>query len=385
MSINRKINEKRQIGFKKLTPADLGRASSHQTHIALFEAPLDWLLEKNLPHVVLELQFVHVSQLTFFKGPVDFIKSKETGLYRSPKLRTGMRNEEFNQPESLCRHIRNIVDKKSKELKDTEWYLFWASLDFSDQDMVFFLFHSEEDVFKTILNILPNSSSLFKRHIELDDTTKLKLINILESTLDKNTKNFLEDVEVENLSSQSEIAAKDNLNRVRPGFFNEQRDERIKFVGRRGEEFINEYLVRLESRFKIVSFKWVNKDEESGLPYDFEITLDKSNKIFCDVKSTGHENFRDGIIYLSRPEMKFINDCENYCIYRVYNVQEDSKSAYLRECIGVKAVSEEIYHKVFSLENSLGKHERIKFNLTLSPKHHKLIFGEEVNLYLEDS
>lgn len=92
-------------------------------------------------------------------------------------------------------------------------------------------------------------------------------------------------------------------------------------VGRWCEEFVNEYLINQKDKFSEVT--WVNKVEESGKPYDFEIV--ESGKVkYIDVKGTP-SGIKD-LIYLSPNEWKFMFDKrENYSIYRVYNAGNDAR------------------------------------------------------------
>jgi hypothetical protein len=94
-----------------------------------------------------------------------------------------------------------------------------------------------------------------------------------------------------------------------------QNQETREDVGKWCEEFVNEILTRENGNLS--KFIWVNKDSESGLPYDFKITTNGVEK-YIDVKGTPSAN--KDIIYLSAIEWKFmLNQGENYSIYRVYN------------------------------------------------------------------
>jgi hypothetical protein len=92
-------------------------------------------------------------------------------------------------------------------------------------------------------------------------------------------------------------------------------------VGRWCEEFVNEFLINQKDKFTEIT--WVNKDGESGKPYDFEIV--ESGKVkYIDVKGTP-SGVKD-LIYLSPNEWKFMFDKrENYSIYRVYNAGNDAR------------------------------------------------------------
>lgn len=86
-------------------------------------------------------------------------------------------------------------------------------------------------------------------------------------------------------------------------------------VGRWSEEFINEFLTKNKNNFSEVV--WMNKDEESGLPYDFKV-IENGTEKFIDVKGTPSRS--KDIVYLSPNEWIFMFDKgKDYYIYRVYN------------------------------------------------------------------
>ncbi len=86
-------------------------------------------------------------------------------------------------------------------------------------------------------------------------------------------------------------------------------------VGRWSEEFINEFLTKNKNNFSEVV--WMNKDEESGLPYDFKV-IENGKEQFIDVKGTPSRS--KDIVYLSPNEWIFMFDKgKDYYIYRVYN------------------------------------------------------------------
>lgn len=92
-------------------------------------------------------------------------------------------------------------------------------------------------------------------------------------------------------------------------------------VGRWCEEFVYEYLINQKDKFTEVT--WLNKDGESGKPYDFKI-IEKGKIKFIDVKGTP-SGIKD-LIYLSPNEWVFMFESgENYSIYRVYNAGNDAR------------------------------------------------------------
>jgi hypothetical protein len=92
-------------------------------------------------------------------------------------------------------------------------------------------------------------------------------------------------------------------------------------VGRWCEEFVYEYLINQKDKFTEVT--WLNKDGESGKPYDFAV-IENGREKFIDVKGTP-SGVKD-LIYLSPNEWIFMFDKGvNYSIYRVYNAGNDAR------------------------------------------------------------
>jgi len=92
-------------------------------------------------------------------------------------------------------------------------------------------------------------------------------------------------------------------------------------VGKWCEEFVYEYLINQKDKYSEVT--WLNKDGESGKPYDFKI-VESGKEIFIDVKGTP-SGIKD-LIYLSPNEWVFMFEKgENYSIYRVYNAGNDAR------------------------------------------------------------
>lgn len=98
-----------------------------------------------------------------------------------------------------------------------------------------------------------------------------------------------------------------------------QNQEVRENVGHWCEEFVYEFLIKKTLFHEI---NWVNKDGESGLPYDFVFNQNGIKK-FIDVKGTPSSH--KDILYLSLNEWVFMFEkAENYSIYRVYNAGMES-------------------------------------------------------------
>ena len=94
-------------------------------------------------------------------------------------------------------------------------------------------------------------------------------------------------------------------------------------TGEIGEEIVYKNLKGLKHKGKI---KWMNKDGESFLPYDF--VFKKGNKtIYVDAKSTIYEKGNDPELVISQNEEEFINKLkpnEKYYIGRVYDARSEN-------------------------------------------------------------
>ena len=93
-------------------------------------------------------------------------------------------------------------------------------------------------------------------------------------------------------------------------------DQTKSVVGRKGEKFVYEYLCRKYPNGKV---EWVNKDSESGQPFDIQLFRDGESKRadLIEVKSTRFS--KQNTFQISINEIKCLLENEdNYYIYRVY-------------------------------------------------------------------
>jgi hypothetical protein len=113
--------------------------------------------------------------------------------------------------------------------------------------------------------------------------------------------------------------------------------ENADSTGRRGEQFVNDYLIKLQAERSIQNFRWVS-DENAVSSYDFQIH-DGVSEVFVDVKSTQGEFERD--LHISYNELlQMAAGPQRYDIYRVYEIKEGS--AQLRIARDMKSFSERI-------------------------------------------
>ena len=102
--------------------------------------------------------------------------------------------------------------------------------------------------------------------------------------------------------------------------FNNNENEENQIIGRRGELFANIILPQFYEDFHFNRIIWLNKEKESGLPYDFIIELENNEKIFVEVKSTSFYRRFDEI---SINEIQSAIDLkQNFHVLRVVGVRE---------------------------------------------------------------
>ena len=102
-------------------------------------------------------------------------------------------------------------------------------------------------------------------------------------------------------------------------------------IGRTGEEFVLQYLIRLKTSGAILDFVWTS-DTNAVAPYDFVVTLSDRQEIVIDVKSTSGEFERP--IHISGAELIEMTAGRRYDIYRVYELSETSAILRISERVG---------------------------------------------------
>lgn len=134
-----KINAECHIGFKKLTAADLGIGTSHQTHIGLYEGVLNFLPDVD---VVSTAMLICDGYCDIIKCYFDRIENLD-GTFRSPKIRIG------GSEESVVKRIREFASADT----GADWYLLWFGLE--SEELVFILLNANsEDYHRYILIFL---------------------------------------------------------------------------------------------------------------------------------------------------------------------------------------------------------------------------------------
>lgn len=299
------LHPSENIGFKKLTPSDLGiKGSSGQTHIGLYKDVLNFLDNHDFQDNCI---FIYDNKCSYLKCYFDRIK-EPNGSYRSPKIRKG------RDQNSVVDKIRDIVKKNpSKKL-----YLVWGSLD-SEQIFFWVMTNDSADYhFLSKNKIKFSSRSILRRN----DSRYTVFENFFTSKLNKISIKLQKDMELE-----SQIWA----HKEKYGYKNlEKADQYLKAIGRRGEKLVDQRLKKELHDGTIQSYEWMNKEMESGMPYDFIIDKDLKTEKFVDVKTTCHDF--NQYLYYSNSEIQFIYSLRNKKQYFMYRIILTEKSDELKVC-----------------------------------------------------
>lgn len=295
----------KRIGIKKLTDADLGfSAKSNQTHIGLYSEVLTYLDDSD---VVKSAMLVYENSCEILDCIFDRIENPD-GTFRSPKIRKG------NDGNSVVEKIRLIASKD----KSADWYLVWSGME--SQQLYFWLFDNKSNDFNMVCDAL---SSKLSGVLTDDDTSYAKIKYLFEQKINNVSISIQKDIEV-----ASQIG---NNNRIYKHSDIEKAQQLFNKIGKEGESLIAEYLEREKLAKKISSYRWMNKNHESGEPFDFIIDEHLSSENFIDVKSTRFDFNHH--IFFSDSEAQFINDLSQYKKYSVYRLFEmDQEEKKLRVC-----------------------------------------------------
>ncbi len=358
------LHSQTKIGYKLLTDADLGRGTSHQTHIGLFENTLDFITNFQQQSFA---QFIYNDSLKELLSFLDPIQNPD-GTYRSPKIRSASESDldiAGTRINSVVKEIREIIKREV----NNEWYLFWFGLD--NEDLVFFLVKKDSQNYIDITNIIGKLNN--RGVIEKSNPNFNQIINFLNEKVNDLNIEYEEELEV--VAQTGEISTEKRKN---PRAYDIEKAKAIfKEIGKKGEELVNNYLGQLKENKEIKDFKWMNKEKESGMPYDFEIIQNNGEIFFTDVKSTSYK-FEQRMIF-SGQEFKFINQNENYLIHRVFNLKESPK---LKVCNNVKNVSDKFVPNLNSFSSDVGVYG-LKINsvkVEVPPVLERLTFDNEISL-----
>ncbi len=351
-----KAHPEGKIGYKKLSDPDLGRSStSHQTHIGLYDDILTFLPNQNVED---KGMFIYNDKAEFIDYSFDRI-GRKNGEFNSPKIKKGGRN--------TASVVTLIHDEEKKADSNLDWFLIWFGLE--SEEVVFYLFNNKSEDYKIISKSINLTDVRVKGRVDSLESRFGVLISYLENIVNQNNIETIKDLE---------IASQIGFSKKYRAFDIKKANERFSETGRIGEELVAEYLEKQKSKGYIFHFTWFNKDQESGLPYDFTIQDNNQNIIHIDVKSTSFEFDRPMIF--SNQEIDFINTTPYYQIYRVYNIYETER--YFRVCENSKVFIPNLHISIAEFNKNIQTYnvalQTVK--LSLSPNIKSLIFKSEIKL-----
>jgi hypothetical protein len=365
MSTFFEINRQSKIGYKKLSDADLGTGTSHQTHIGLFDDTLEFV---NEAHKTASAKLIYQNTAKELVCLLDFIENPD-GSFRSPKIRKGDNAElevDGVRTNSIVREIREIVTTTNP---NENWYLLWFVL--QNTELVFYLFRQNSKEYNDILALIPNFGN--RGRIENTDNNFIPVLKHLEITTENSSIEFLQELEL--IAQTDEVPIK----LIKPRYFDiEKAKNNFAITGKKGEELIAIYLDKLKFEKQISSYKWINQTKETGYPYDFEINTNGGDLIYTDVKTTSY-TFEQSMIF-SKNEMYFIKQSENYHVYRVFDLKEENPS--LRICENISTLSNTLVSNISTFESEIYKSET-KLNslkLAIEPTNKLLNFNDKIIL-----
>lgn len=294
------INPERKIGFKHLSKADLGlAATSHQTHIGLYENMLDFLDDEDSTTGML----IYETYCEILNCDFDRIENPD-GSFRSPKIRKGTSSEN-----TIVKQIRAFA----KKYPNRDYFLLWFGLD--NNELLFWLIDDTSNDYAQLRTFLPVVNKVYYEY----QVNFSKLLKFIENKINDVTIDIQQELEITAQTGSS-------LNgHTYKAIDVAKAQKRYQETGRLGEELINEYLDRLKWEKAIHSFQWENKERESGKPFDFTINPGRYDVNYIDVKSTLF-NFEQPLIF-SNGEINFIQSIakDKYSVYRVYDIDKLKK------------------------------------------------------------
>lgn len=353
-----RIHKENVIGYKEITSADLGsNATSHQTHIGLFDDVLTFLPN----HIDLDDAFLIYNE-SYEELPVSFDRIQNpNGTFRSPKIKTGSR-----RGEGVVYRIRRIAAEYPRNLR---WFLFWFGLE--SERPVFFIFNNGSNTYQDIINLGLELPRGIKNRITADSPIFNRLLNYISNIVNRNTESLVE--ELEDLIQIDPVAVAQRYRR----FDIELAMVTIGEIGKAGEKLIYNYLLEQKESGEILDFVWENEVREKGLPYDFYYKTNDGRIVYLDVKTTNHR-FSQKMIFSSQ-EAEFVSDAINYRIFRVYGDTEGNH--FLKICSNARHLFNRISTATNGYKNSIVELATVEgIKLSVQPSHHDLEFGEEIRL-----
>lgn len=294
------VHSEKKIGFKKLSPNDLGfKKTGHQTHIGLYQHILDFLPDNHVEKAAILIYADYCEILNCDYGKIN----RSTGKMEAPNIKSGARNEK-----TIVNQIRDFASKK----QGCEWYLVWFGL--QSEELVFWLMSSGSEDYQYASKIFPTVNKVYD-----ENSASFSLaIDFLEKKVNGVSVKLQEDIEVASQTGkQIRKYKKQDIEKAKLLF---------KQVGYIGEQFIAEYLERQKLAHAISNYRWMNVNLESGAPFDFIINEGLETENFVDVKSTRFDF--NQYLYYSDEEISFVyslKDDKKYSVYRVFDMDDSQK------------------------------------------------------------
>lgn len=353
-----------KIGIKKLTDADLGSQTSHQTHIGLYEGTLS-----HLPYE----RKSYISQLIFNGSSYEgLLFLKFINNNRSPAINMGSITEQQELPNNVI-SIGKQIREFAATNRNINWYLLWFALD--NEEIVTLLINQNSDELIQLQN-LGIDFNIANRGLKIgqNDQHYNTLAGFLNKLITNVNIEYAEELEIASQTGEEKVTRR-VIPRIRDI---EKANKLFKDTGLKGEELLYQYFELQKNESIIKDFKWMNQSKETGMPYDFEITNLDNCIIFSDAKSTNYK-FELPIV-LSSGELSFINkNKDNYLIHRLYSINEEPK---LRVCDNIHTISD-IFIPNFNILNQSLIQENLTvkgIKLAVPTDLHILNFNDEILL-----
>ena len=189
-----------------------------------------------------------------------------------------------------------IRDKATEFPFDTKWYLFWFGL--KSEQPVFFLFNNLSETYDEILDLGVKLPHGIKGRITPTDPSYSSLLKYLESVVNHAGFELVQELEF--------VAQTDEpiLTKKYRDYDIKKARELFSRIGKEGEILVDRYLEEQRQKGLISNYKWPNKDQESGLPYDFYIETLDCEIIYLDVKTTNYD-FNQKMLFSSQEISNF--------------------------------------------------------------------------------
>lgn len=352
------LHSENRIGYKELTDADLGRSpTSHQTHIGLFDDVLTYL-----PNFIEldDAMVIYNDKVDIMAVSFDRIENPDHS-FRSPKIRTGGKGTV-----SVVSFIR---DKAKYSSSQTRWFLFWFGL--KSEQPVFFFFNDSSSTYSDIVSLGVELKPHVKSRLEVNNPIFSVILKYLENVVNKSGFNAVRELE---LVAQGAVPIEHNYRK----YDIDRATAYFRDIGREGEELVDNYFAEQLRKRYIQNYCWVNKEVESGKPYDFYFEMNNGEIIYLDVKNT-HYDFEQKMIFSSQ-EIQFVSESQyKYQIYRVYG---DTNNKFLKICDNAKPLFATIHGRTCDFEKNIHNMASVEtIKLAIQPCQNQLAFGKEISLF----